>query len=327
MRGTLGQRPPLAALVGPTASGKSRMALEVALELRSTGVEPEIVSCDSMGVYRGLDIAADKPSTSDRRLVPHHMFDVVHASADYTAVAYRQAARDAIAGIHARGGLPMLVGGSGLWFRAVVDHLEFAPTDPALRSSLERQDPHELHNRLSLADPESAARIDPRNRRRVVRAVEILELTGRPPSELRGAWERREGPYSVMVAGLTWSREELLERAGRRIGEELEAGLLEEVRAALDAGISRTARQALGVKEMLEHLESGLPLEQARDLLVRNTRSFIRRQLSWFRADPRIEWVDASEVGWESARRRIVELIARAAPGEGSDPAAHPAAR
>jgi tRNA dimethylallyltransferase len=295
----------LLAIVGPTASGKTRMAVEVAIALRERDVAPEIVSCDSMGVYRGLDIAADKPAQDDRRGIPHHLFDVVEPSEEMTAVRYRDVARRTIAEIGERGGVPMLVGGSGLWFRAVVDDLEFAPTSEDLRRRLETADTGELYARLQRADPERAAAIDPRNARRVVRAVEILELTGRPASELRTSWGRRCGPYELSVCGITWDRAELFERGAERVRRELGAGLVEEVRRVAKQGLSRTARQALGAKEMLDHLEGRATLEDATTTLVRNTKNFIRRQLSWFRADPRVEWWNVSRMGWDAVRAGI----------------------
>lgn len=306
---------PLLGLVGPTAAGKTRMGIEVATDLRDRGYAVEILSCDSMGVYRGLDIAADKPSTEERRGIPHHLFDLVDPGEPFTAVAFREAARGTIAEVQRRGNAPLLVGGSGLYFRAVVDELEFAPTDPEVRGRLEREDPEELYERVREADPDAAKRIDRRNVRRIVRAAEILELSGRPPSELRRSWERFESPYHLAVVGLTWERGELLRRAEERVRRELDAGLLEEVRGVVAGGISPTARQALGVKEILEHLEGRLTFEEATGVLVRNTKRFVRRQLSWFRADPRVEWVDASELGWDGARSRIVERFGRVLEG------------
>lgn len=297
----------LLVIVGPTASGKSRMAVEVALALGERGRRVEIVSCDSMAVYRDLDIVAAKPSLKQRCGVPHHLLDIADPGEDVTAVAYRELARAAIVDVTRRGGVSLLVGGSGLWFRAVVDSLEFAPTSAALRRRLEREDPEALHRRLGEADPDSAERLDRRNVRRVVRAVEILELTGKAPSELRGSWERREGPYDLRAAGLTWDRIELFRRADDRVRRMLDEGLVSEVRRVLETGISRTARQALGVKEIAAHIEGRSTLEGTTELLVRNTRRFVRRQLAWFRSDPRIEWVNASETGWDGARETIVE--------------------
>lgn len=292
----------LLAILGPTAAGKTRMAVEVA-ELLAQPVE--VVSCDSVAVYRGLDVVADKPSGSERAAVPHHLIDVVEADAGFTVVQYRELARAAISDITARGRVPMLVGGSGLYFRAVVDELSFAPTSAEVRARLEQEDPDLLYARLREADPESADALDPRNVRRVVRAVEVLELTGRPPSELRGEWQRRESRYELTAVGLTWDIDVLLRRAEERIGRQLEAGLLEEVRAAAAAGLSKTSRLALGIKEVLPHLEGRSTREEVRAELVRNNKAFIRRQLSWFRADDRIEWVNASELGWTTARELI----------------------
>ena len=298
------------AIVGPTASGKSRMAVEVASALAYHGVE--IVSCDSMGVYRGLDITAAVPTQEQRRGVPHHLFGIAEVCDDFTAVRYRHVARTAIASIQGAGGVPMVVGGSGLYFRAVVDELEFAPTDAAVRARLESEDPDVLWERVVAADLVSAERIDPRNRRRIVRAAEILELTGRPPSELRRSWDRFESRYDLTVIALTWSRDELRRRAEDRVRRQVEDGMVDEVRAILPVGISRTAMQALGVKEIIDHIEGRRTLEDAIDVVIGNVRNFVRRQLQWFRSDPRVEWVDASELGWDPARDAIVERFRRA---------------
>jgi tRNA dimethylallyltransferase len=276
------------------------MAVEVGLAIGGV----EIVSCDSMGVYRGLDVVADKPSDAERSGVPHHLFDLVDPWEEFTAVQYKKIARRTIEEIGERGHRPLLVGGSGLYFRAVVDELGFAPTSAELRAELEALDAEVLYARLQEQDPQRAAEIDPRNKRRVVRAVEVLELTGRPASELRTSWERGGGPYELSVAGLTWDRSELLRRAERRVQRELDAGLVEEVRAI--GRFSRTAEQALGVKEMLPVIAGDEPLERARRQLVKNTKSFIRRQMSWFGADDRVEWFDASVLGWDGARDAIV---------------------
>jgi tRNA dimethylallyltransferase len=303
-------KPTLLCLVGPTAGGKTRMGIDVALALRQAGHAPEIVSCDSMGVYRGLDIVADKPSADEQRGIPHHLFDVVDPSHAFTAVQYRDKARAAIDDIAARGGVPLLVGGSGLYFRAVVDELSFAPTNVALRERLEGEDPAELWERLREADPEMADMLDPRNTRRVVRAVEILELTGRPPSAQRNTWERGGGPYDPIVAGLTWSRKVLLSRAAERVQRELDAGLVDEVRRLDTATLSKTAFQALGVKEIVPFINGEISLEDAQKVLVRNTKAFVRRQLSWFTPDPRVEWFDASAIGWDGAQRAITARFA-----------------
>lgn len=297
----------LPCLVGPTAAGKSKMAVDVALDLVAAGHRPEIVSCDSMGVYRELDIVADKPNAEERRGISHHLFDIVSPSEDFTAARFRERARAVIEEIHGRGGVPMLVGGSGLYFRAVVDDLEFAPADPGVRARLAEEDPSELLDRLRQIDPETAGRLDPANARRIVRAAEIAEVSGRPPSEFRRSWERFEGPYETVVAGLVWDNETLFERATLRVQRELDAGLLDEVRRV--GTFSRTARQALGVKEMIPVIEGEATIETATAELVRNTKNFIRRQRSWFRSDPRVRWFDASELSYEGARAEIAKFF------------------
>lgn len=304
----------LLALVGPTAAGKSRMAVETAEELARRGRRIEIVSCDSMAVYRGLDIVADKPSRADRAAVPHHLIDVVDADTDFTVVEYRALARAAIEEIASRGADAMIVGGSGLYFRGVVDELSFAPTSAEVRERLEREDPARLFERLAEADPAGAERLDPRNVRRVVRAVEVLELTGRPPSELRAEWESRESSFDLTAVGLTWNRQELFARAEERVRRQLEAGLIDEVRAT---ALSRTSKQAIGVKEILPYIEGNVPLDDATAEFIANAKAFVRRQLSWFGSDPRITWVNASEVGWEGARTTVLGLFG-AALGIGS---------
>lgn len=305
----------LLALVGPTASGKSRMAVELAQALGGV----EIVSCDSMAVYRSLDVVAAKPTRQERAAVPHHCIDIAEACESFTAVRYRAHAREAIDEIGRRTKTAMLVGGSGLYFRAVVDELEFAPEDASVRARLQASDPKELYRRLQDADPVMAASLDARNVRRVVRAVEILELTGKPPSERRRTWTRRDGPYDLTAVGLTRERDELVQRAEARLRSMVDEGLLAEVSRAADAGLSATASQAVGVKEMLEHLSGRISLDEAVRLYVRNVRRFIGRQLSWFRGDPRVSWVDVSALGWNGARGAALETF-RAAVARRAEP-------
>jgi tRNA dimethylallyltransferase len=299
----------LLALVGPTASGKSRMSIEVARALADRGRALEIVSCDSMAVYRRLDVVADKPSKEERSAVPHHLIDIVEPNQEFTVVEYRERARAVIDEITERGSMPMLVGGSGLYFRGVVDELSFAPTSPDVRARLEREDPERLFARLAEADPVSAERLDPRNVRRVVRAVEVLELTGRPPSDLRGDWGRPDDRYELTAVGLTWERDELFARVAQRVSRQVERGLVDEVARALDKGLSKTSGQALGIKEIVPVIRGETSTEEAAAELVRNAKAFVRRQLSWFGSDERIAWVDVSAAGWDGAREQIVSLF------------------
>lgn len=287
----------VAALVGPTAVGKSAAALEIA---RSLGAE--IVSVDSMQSYTGMDIGTDKPSSEMRAEVRHHMLDVWPPSHEPTVAEFQQRARSVIDDISRRGALPLLVGGSGLYFRAVVDELEFPPRSEDIRGALtqeiERVGVESLYQRLVEADPEAAARIEPGNARRVVRALEVIELTGRPFSE-NDAWKRYESIYELAVAGLERPRSELYERIDRRVTVMLSSGLVAEARSLAAAGMSRTAAQALGYRQVLE---CGDVSERSLHLAItRATKRFARRQESWFRADPRVHWFDATEPDATSA--------------------------
>jgi tRNA dimethylallyltransferase len=280
------------ALVGPTASGKTEMALELAPGLRA-----EIVSLDSMQVYRGMDVGTAKPTVEERRRVPHHMIDIADPARSYSVASFQSTARAALEGILARGRRPLLTGGSGLYYRAVVDELEFPPTDPRLRTMIEQRDPAELAERLREDDPDAAGRIDPANVRRVVRAIEVMELTGRRFSDFRTAWDSYESRYDLVVAGLGLSSDLLADRIEARVDRMLGSGLLEEARAMLDRGLrdALTASRAIAYPEAVAHLDGSFTIEEAREQIIRNTRRFARRQMSWFRADPRVEWFDASD--------------------------------
>lgn len=282
------------ALVGPTAVGKTSAALQVAESLGA-----EIVSVDSMQVYRGMDIGTDKAVSEMRARVPHHLLDLCDPAHDLTVAEFQQHAREAIADISRRERLPLLVGGSGLYFRAVVDDLDFPPRSLEVRLSLEERadelGPEALYAQLREADPVAARRMEPGNARRIVRALEVIELTGRPFSA-NTAWERYQSRYDLKVAGLERPREELYARIGERVDKMLERGLIEEVRGLDQRDPGATARQALGYKQILQ-AGTGADPEQLRNEIVRATKRFARRQLSWFRSDPRVEWFDASDPG------------------------------
>lgn len=292
----------VAAIVGPTAVGKSAIALEVADHFKA-----EIVSIDSMQLYRGMDIGTDKPTPAMLARVPHHLIDVKDPSEDITVAEFQRLARDAIASISKRGILPLLVGGSGLYFRAVVDDLVFPPTEREIRLRLEEEadalGAEALHNRLRQLDPKAAGRIEPSNARRTVRALEVIEVTGRPFSE-NLAWDRYESIYDMRVVGLTRTREDLYTRIESRVEMMLARGLVDEVKALADAGLSRTARMALGYRQILDEPDASMGDLQAE--IVRATKRFARRQDSWFRADPRVQWVDAGTP--ESGTRVLTHL-------------------
>ena len=280
------------ALVGPTAVGKTGTALQVA-----ESIGAEIVSVDSMQVYRGMDIGTDKATPEMRKRVRHHLLDLFEPDQDLTVAEFQRLARAAIDDISGRGRIPLLVGGSGLYFRAVVDDLEFPPRSPEIRASLEERveelGAEALHAQLQHLDPVAAARMEPNNARRIVRALEVIELTGRPFSA-NTAWERYESRYDLRAAGLERPREELYARIAQRVDAMLEGGLVEEVRGLGAQGLGATARQALGYKQILD---AGVDADPAgvREEIVRATKRFARRQLSWFRADPRVDWFDASD--------------------------------
>ncbi len=295
--------PPVLAVIGPTATGKSDVALAAAQRL-----DAEIVAVDAFTVYQGMDVGTAKPSAEARGRVPHHMIDVLDPVEECTVQWFQARARMAIDDVRARGRLPLLVGGSGLYFRAVVDDLRFPPTDPALRARLEREhaaDPARAHARLAASDPEAAARIDAANLRRTVRALEVAELTGRPFSQWRRAWESRESVYPDLgVVGLALDRDALAARIATRVEAMLAAGWLEECRRLLDRPLSSTARQAIGYAELFAHLEGHLALEEAAERIRVRTRRFAIRQERWFRADWRIQW---------EAREAAVEALLRLA--------------
>lgn len=288
---------PLLVIVGPTAVGKTDLAVAVAHRIGG-----EILSADAMQVYRGLDVGTDKPSPERRRGVPHHLIDVADPRETFSAARYRELARRALAEVLARGRVPIVCGGTGLYVRAFVDDLLPAPGgyDPALRARLEEQARREgapaMHRRLAEVDPEAAARIHPHNVRRVVRALEAYEATGRPMSELQRAARLNARPLPAVWVGLMRPREELYARIDRRVDDQIRRGLVEETRRLLAAGVEPgcTAMQALGYKEMADYLAGRVSFAAAVRRLKQATRHYARRQIIWFRPDPRIRWFDLS---------------------------------
>jgi tRNA dimethylallyltransferase len=282
------------ALVGPTASGKSALALELARRRPGT----ELVSVDSMCVYREMDIGTAKPTAAQRAEVPTHLVDLVDPDEEFTLTRYQAEARTALAGIEGRGGRALLVGGTGLYLRAVVDRLEVPGRFPEIAAELEAQSQtpegtERLHARLSRLDPTAAQRMEPSNRRRIVRALEVTMGAGRPFSSF-GPGLDAYPPTPFTLLGIRFDPVATDARIERRLRDWLDAGFVDEVRALArrPRGLARTARQALGYRELLAHVEDGLPLEQAVAEAGRRTRAFARRQWAWFRRDPRITWLD-----------------------------------
>jgi tRNA dimethylallyltransferase len=277
------------AVVGPTAAGKSDLAVELALRLGG-----EVVNADSMQLYRGMDVGTAKLTMDERRGVPHHLLDVWDVTQTASVAEYQRAAREAIAEIGARRRVPLLVGGSGLYVRAVLDDLEFPGTDPELRVRLESElaeaGPAVLHARLAERDPAAAASILPSNGRRIVRALEVIEMTGRPFTASMPSYDDAEDAAQI---GLAVPRPELDQRIAVRVHRMWAAGLVDEVRRLEPYGLrdGRTASRALGYAQVLRFLSGEWSEEQAREETVRATRRFARRQESWFRRDPRVRWI------------------------------------
>ena len=287
------------ALVGPTASGKSTLALGVA---RALG-DVELVSVDSMQVYRGLDIGTAKPSRAEQCEVRHHLVDVAEPTDEWSVARFQHEARVAVADIESRGHRALLVGGTGLYVQAVIDPLTFPPEDRAVRDALLARSgtPEglaDLYAELQRVDPEAAASIEPGNTRRIARALEVIEVTGRRFSSFgTGLQSYGTTVFPVRVAGVWLPRDVLNARIAVRVEHMRHAGLLDEVRELrARAQLSRTAAQAIGYREVLEHLDGREPsLDAALDATVVRTRQFARRQRIWFRRDPRITWFGAAE--------------------------------
>jgi len=292
-------RQPVIAVVGATAAGKSGLSLRLA-----RAVDGEIVNADSMQLYRGMDIGTAKLPPGERQGVPHHLLDIWDVTTPASVSEYQRLARRAIAEIHARGRIPVLVGGSGLYLRAALDNLEFPGTDPGLRDRLEaelaRAGAPAMHARLARVDPAAAAAILPGNGRRIVRALEVLELSGRPFSATLPDYR---SVYDVVQVGLRVPRPQLDERIERRVAAMWQAGFVAEVRGLAGAGLreGRTASRALGYAQVLRFLAGDWSQEQAAAQTVRATQRFARRQESWFRRDPRVIWLEASGPAAEGA--------------------------
>jgi tRNA dimethylallyltransferase len=309
------------ALVGPTASGKSALALSLA---RTAG-DVELISLDSMQVYRGLDIGTAKPTPAERAVVVHHLVDVADPSEEWSVQRTQVAARAALADIEARGRRAIFVGGTGLYVRAVVDDLKIPPTDAALRDALDgaANDDAGLarsYERLTELDPVAAARMEPGNRRRIVRALEVIELTGEKFSSFGPGIDEYAPPaISVTMFGTAIDAPVLAVRIADRFASMRERGLVDEVRTLADRPLSRTAGEAIGYREVLAHLRGQIPaLDDAFDEAVRRTRRFARRQRTWFGRDPRVRWVSGEAPTSETAAEILAAWAEPVALGSAS---------
>ncbi len=283
--------PPVIAVVGPTATGKTALAVDLARRLGG-----EVVNADSMQLYRGMDIGTAKPDLCERGGVPHHLLDLWHVREAASVAEYSRRARAEIDRLRAAGTVPLLVGGSGLYVRAVLDELDFPGTDAAVRARLEAElaelGPAVLHARLARVDPEAAASVLPSNGRRIVRALEVIQLTGGP---FRAQLPEPRPHYPAVVIGLDREPAELDERVSARVDRMWAAGFVEEVAALAADGLrdGPTASRALGYAQVLAQFDGELTAEQARERTVGTTRRFVRRQRSWFRRDATTSWFDA----------------------------------
>ncbi len=285
--GTRAERPLV--ILGPTASGKSSLALALADLVEGA----EIVSVDSMQVYKGMDIGTATPTAAEQEAVRHHLINLVEPTVAFTAGEFQRRTREVLADITWRGGVPILVGGTGLYLRAVIDDLDIPGQFPEVRGELEGcADTEDLHRQLVAADPVAAARMEPSNRRRIVRALEVTIGSGRPFSSFGPGLETYPPNRFVQVA-IRRPRSEVDSRIVARYHTQIEQGFLEEVASLAETGLGPTARQALGYRELLEHLEGRCTIEEALDQAIRRTIRFARRQERWFRRDPRLHWVEA----------------------------------
>ena len=303
----------LIAVVGPTASGKTALAIALAKELGG-----EIVSADSMQIYRGMDIATAKPTPEEMAEVPHHLIGFWPPEKPFSVAQYAVLAREKIDDILRRGRVPVLCGGTGLYIKAIVDHIQYEEEtggDAVLRERLRRQAQDEgnlaVWRQLQAMDPQTAERIHPNNLGRVIRALAVMQVSGRSIREQEERSRQAPCPYHVLQIGLRYrNRENLYERIGRRVDAMAEAGLLEEARAVRQQGLTATAAQAIGYKELYDWMDGTLPLEEALENLKRSTRRYAKRQLTWFGADARIRWIepDALQAG-ETVTEQAMRII------------------
>jgi len=303
--------PRLLAIVGPTATGKS--ALGIALARRFGG---EVVACDSTAVYRGFDIGTDKVPPGEQAGIPHHMVDVADPTEEYSAARYGREASAAIREITARGRLPILVGGTGLYYRALTRGFFPGPSrDVALRGRLERiadrRGVERLHALLGRIDPGSAARIQSRDRKRLVRALEVYFLTGRPLTEHFSETRSPLADYDVTTIALRIAPEETARRVATRVEAQFARGLIEEIRALLAAGVPESAHPFTGLvyRQALEYLHGVRDEAATRELIVRENRKYARRQLIWFRKEPNLQWIHAAG-GSDATEREVARLVA-----------------
>jgi tRNA dimethylallyltransferase len=311
---------PIVALVGPTGVGKSDLAIRIAQTLAGQGIAAEIVNADAMQLYAGMDIGTAKVPPSERHSIPHHLFDVWPVSKEASVADYQQLARDVITDCHERGVVPFLVGGSGLYVSSVLYEFEFPGTDPDIREAWEQRLQEEgvetLVAELRQKDPEAAEAIDPRNSRRIVRALEVIEITGKPfGAGLHARSTLWREP--VMVMGLQRERTALSRALEQRVERMWEAGVVAEVQGLMDGlePLGVTASQAIGYRQVMEFVAGSMSESEAKAETLSLTKRYARRQMSWFRRDPQIVWREVSDhSSREGVRSEVVSWVVEHAP-------------
>ena len=297
---------------GPTASGKTRLAAELALHCGG-----EVVSADSMQIYRGMEIGTAKPTPEETLGVPHHLMDFVEPGQSFSVADYVALARETVGDIHSRGPLPVLAGGTGLYIRSLITNTQFteADSDPVLRAELAQRAAREgtdaLMRELRSFDPESAQRIEPRNLPRLIRAIELYRTTGVTMTEHLRRSRLAPSPYRVCFLCLGFrDRERLYERINRRVDEMFRRGLVEEARELLETPGGATAMQAIGYKELLPYFRGEISLREAQDTIKRETRRYAKRQLTWFRREEQARWLFVDDYArWDALRDAAKEIV------------------
>lgn len=297
-------------IVGPTATGKTAVA--AGLVKRISG---EVVSCDSMQVYKGMPILSQIPSASARKAVRHHLVSFISPSREYSVASFRRSAVSAIKAILAKGKVPIVAGGTGLYAKALIDGLFPSPkADRGFRSRMEafasRYGSARLHSRLKKIDPASASLIHPNDKRRIIRALELYNSTGRTMTELKSGTRGLKDIYDIKIFGIKASRENIYSAIDKRVEKMLRSGVVREVKRLKNKKLSRTSSAAIGFKEISAYLEGGMRLEEAVALMKMNTRRFAKRQMTWFGADKRIVWLDIGRLGLKGVVDRIAGKVA-----------------
>jgi tRNA dimethylallyltransferase len=290
---------PLVAIVGPTATGKTEAAIQTALSMNG-----EIISADSMQIYKYMDIGTAKPSREEMRGIPHHMMDCIDPAEEFSVARYQTMAKHTIKEVHKKGKLPILVGGTGLYVNSIVYPMAFteAQVDNEYRKQLQQMAEEKgniaVYRILQESDPLTAEKLHPNDIRRVIRALEVKHLTGREMSDFRQDFSEPDLMYDLIMIGMTMDRQRLYRRINSRVDIMLEKGLLDEVKWLLEMGYSKdlTSMQGLGYKELIRYLEGDISLEEAVEILKRDTRRYAKRQLTWFRRESRIEWLNLDQI-------------------------------